>query len=91
MEVNGQFHAPVVLSLGKIATGTHSIGGGVNPTAGLDGVVKSKISAPAGNRTLVIATLSHDAGVILKQSHRGLSTAEIIRYHGKTPREVVLK
>jgi len=44
MEVSGQLHAPVALPPGKEPPVTHWIGGCVGPRAGLDAVVKKKIS-----------------------------------------------
>jgi hypothetical protein len=41
MEVSGQLHALVALSLGIKATGTHWIGGWLVPKCGLDAVAKS--------------------------------------------------
>jgi hypothetical protein len=46
MEVNGQLHAPAALPPGKEPPGTHCIGGWVGPRAGLDAVVRRKISSP---------------------------------------------
>jgi hypothetical protein len=46
MEVSGQLHASAALPPREIAPGTHWIGGWVGPRAGLDAVVKRKISSP---------------------------------------------
>jgi hypothetical protein len=46
MEVSGQLHAPVALTPGEKAPGTHWIGGWVSPRAVLDAVVKRKIPSP---------------------------------------------
>jgi hypothetical protein len=40
--VSGQLHAPVALTPGERAPGTHWMGGGVNPRAGLKDVEKKK-------------------------------------------------
>jgi hypothetical protein len=41
-------------TLGKRASGTHCIGGCVDPGVGLDAVTNRKIPVPAGNRTPVV-------------------------------------
>jgi hypothetical protein len=48
MEVSGQLHAPAALPPGERAPGTHSIGGWVGPTTGLDDVEKRKFLLPLG-------------------------------------------
>jgi hypothetical protein len=40
--VNGQFHAPAALPQGGKASGTHWLGGWVDPRAGLDDMEKLK-------------------------------------------------
>jgi hypothetical protein len=55
MEVNGQFHVPAALSPGEIASGTHWIGGWVDPRSGLDSVEKRDENlASVGNGTLAV-------------------------------------
>jgi hypothetical protein len=54
MDVSGQLHAPGRFTPGEIASGTHRIGGWVEPRAGLDAVKKRKISGLTGNRTSVV-------------------------------------
>jgi len=46
MEMSGQRHVPAALSPEKEPPGTHWIGGGVDPRAILDMVVKRKIPSP---------------------------------------------
>jgi hypothetical protein len=48
MEVSGQLHAPTALPFGKRASGTHWIGGWVDPRAGLDDVEKRKFLSLPG-------------------------------------------
>ena len=51
MEVGGQRHAPAALPPVK-RPGTHCIGGGVGPRAGLDGCGKSRLSPGFDPRTV---------------------------------------
>jgi len=46
MEVSGQLHAPASLPPRERATGTHWIGGWLDPRAGLDMVSERKIPSP---------------------------------------------
>jgi hypothetical protein len=53
LEVNGRSDAPTNVASGY-NPGAYLIGCWVGPSAGLDTMVKGKISVPAGIRTLVI-------------------------------------
>jgi len=44
--VSGQLHVPAALPPGKVPSGTHWLGGWVNPRAVLDAVVKREIHSP---------------------------------------------
>jgi hypothetical protein len=54
MEVSDHLHAPAALPPRERAPGTHWIGDGVGPGAGMDVVAKKKIPIPVGNRTPIL-------------------------------------
>jgi hypothetical protein len=54
MEMSGQLHAQAALHPMKVPPLRIGIGGWVGTRAGIDAVVKRKIPASAGNRTLVV-------------------------------------
>jgi hypothetical protein len=54
MEMSGQLHVPVALTLVKLPPVTIEVEGSVGPRASLDAVKKRKKFALAGNRNPVI-------------------------------------
>jgi hypothetical protein len=54
MKLRSKLHAPAAYT-GKRAPGTHWMGGGMSPRAGLDAVVKrdNPFPVPAGTRTIL--------------------------------------
>jgi ABC-type taurine transport system ATPase subunit len=54
----------------QLYPGIHWIGGWVNPRAGMDAVAKRRISAPVGNRTLVVQTVTYSLYWLSYPSHQ---------------------